>query len=47
MVEELYFIDADTEEDAIEILYNGEIEPTQYGSMNITDVEIYVEQNDE
>jgi hypothetical protein len=38
MVEELYYIEADSEDDALEILYAGVDEPTQYGSMNITDI---------
>jgi len=46
MVEEIYYIEADSEDDALEILYDGVdasnkdgwLEPTQYGSMNITDI---------
>ena len=47
MVEEIYYIEADSEDDALEILYElastpsnpaGWLEPTQYGSMNITDI---------
>ena len=46
MVEEIYYIEADSDDDALEILYDGVdasnpagwLEPTQYGSMNITDI---------
>lgn len=42
-VEEIFYIDAETQEAAIEILYNGMIEPTEYGTMTIDSVEEYHE----
>lgn len=42
-VEEVFYIDAETQEAAIEILYNGMIEPTEYGNMTIDSVEEYNE----
>ena len=40
MVEEIYFIEAETEEDATEILFSGHVEPDTYGKMDITDIEV-------
>ena len=42
-VEEIFYIDAETQEAATEILYNGMIEPTEYGTMTIDSVEEYHE----
>jgi hypothetical protein len=43
-VAEIYYIEAETEEEAIEILYDGELEPNEYGTMNIDSVEEYYEE---
>jgi hypothetical protein len=43
-VEEVFYIDAETQEAAIEILYNGELEPSEYGSMRVDSVEEYYEE---
>ena len=43
-VEEIYYIDAETQEAAISKLYDGEIEPHKYCSMRIDSVEEYYEE---
>jgi hypothetical protein len=42
-VAEIYYIDAETAEEATEILYDGMIAPNEYGDMNIVSVEEYHE----
>ena len=43
-VEEIFYIDAETAEEATEILYAGMIEPNEYGAMTIDYVEEYSEE---
>jgi len=42
-VEEIFYIDAETAEEATEILYAGMNEPNEYGAMRIDSVEEYHE----
>lgn len=44
-VEEIYYIEANTKEEAVEVLYAGFVEPTEFGDMMTVDsIELYVEE---
>ena len=43
-VEEIYYIEANTKEEAVEVLYAGFVEPTEFGDMSVDSIDLYVEE---
>lgn len=44
-VEEIYYIEANTKEEAVEVLYAGFFEPTEFGDMIVDSIDLYMSKN--
>ena len=45
IVEEIYYIEAETKEEAVGALYAGFVEPTEFGDMTVDSIDLYVEED--